>query len=48
MEDENSLTSFTGPTTPTKNWQARSVLGLDKMSSIYNRTAPEAPAELFR
>uniref|UniRef100_A0A182WI61 PHD finger protein rhinoceros n=1 Tax=Anopheles minimus TaxID=112268 RepID=A0A182WI61_9DIPT len=36
-----------GPTTPTKNWQPRSVIDC-KMSSIYNRTAPEAPAELFR
>uniref|UniRef100_A0A182U7R7 Uncharacterized protein n=1 Tax=Anopheles melas TaxID=34690 RepID=A0A182U7R7_9DIPT len=35
------------PTTPTKNWQPRSVIDC-KMSSIYNRTAPEAPAELFR
>lgn len=28
-------------------WQARPHLDL-KMSSIYNRSAPEAPAELFR
>lgn len=30
-----------------KTWQARPHLDL-KMSSIYNRSAPEAPAELFR
>ncbi|EDS30658.1 Jade-3 [Culex quinquefasciatus] len=48
VEDDNSLTSNTGgPTTPTKNWQPRAVIDI-KMSSIYNRTAPEAPAELFR
>lgn len=31
----------------TSVWQARPHLDL-KMSSIYNRSAPEAPAELFR
>lgn len=32
---------------PSTVWQARPHLDL-KMSSIYNRSAPEAPAELFR
>lgn len=35
------------PGKTTSLWQARSIADL-KMSSIYNRSAPEAPAELFR
>lgn len=42
MEDDNSLV-----TVPTTAWQPRAVVDL-KISSIYNRSAPEAPAELFR
>ena len=36
-----------GQHSSTSVWQARPHLDL-KMSSIYNRSAPEAPAELFR
>lgn len=36
----------TAPST-SSTWQARSVNDL-KLSSIYNRSAPEPPAELFR
>jgi hypothetical protein len=32
---------------PSQSWQPRSLMDL-KMSSIYNRSAAEAPAELFR
>lgn len=34
-------------TSTSKNWQLRQMTDL-KISSIYNRNAPEAPAELFR
>jgi hypothetical protein len=40
-------TSNGGGQHSTSVWQARPHLDL-KMSSIYNRSAPEAPAELFR
>lgn len=44
-EDEDSVNAHGNSTTAT--WQPR--LKEDpKMSSIYNRSAPEAPAELFR
>lgn len=43
------LAATAGQTSPpsTSTWQARSVNDL-KLSSIYNRSAPEPPAELFR
>lgn len=36
-----------GTSSTTNNWQPRPITDL-KISSIYNRSAPEAPAELFR
>lgn len=39
--------STMSPSTTTSAWQARSLSDL-KLSSIYNRSAPEPPAELFR
>lgn len=39
--------STMSPSTTSSAWQARSLSDL-KLSSIYNRSAPEPPAELFR
>lgn len=46
-EEYNNAPSNNGGHNSTSVWQARPHLDL-KMSSIYNRSAPEAPAELFR
>ena len=47
-----SIEDFTSPSVTHSSssiWHARPLAHLDlKMSSIYNRSAPEAPAELFR
>lgn len=45
--DDFSAPSNGGGQHSSSVWQARPHLDL-KMSSIYNRSAPEAPAELFR
>lgn len=45
--DTEDFTSNGGGHHSSSVWQARPHLDL-KMSSIYNRSAPEAPAELFR
>lgn len=42
-----ALSGFHPSASSSTAWQARPHLDL-KMSSIYNRSAPEAPAELFR
>lgn len=47
IETNEDFTSPTNGGHQSTVWQARPHLDL-KMSSIYNRSAPEAPAELFR
>lgn len=47
IESNEDFTSPTNGGHSSTVWQARPHLDL-KMSSIYNRSAPEAPAELFR
>lgn len=45
--DSQNASTMSPSTTTSSAWQARSLSDL-KLSSIYNRSAPEPPAELFR
>lgn len=46
-DDDNNVILNTNSSSTTASWQPRPITDL-KISTIYNRSAPEAPAELFR